>query len=118
MQLTNAQKGGLMFLLGCIPLRASFVYIAKYKQEWLRVMSLFALAISIGFTVIYTFKLRKTGQEVFGEKIWWNELRPMHAFLYGLFSYLAVTHPGYAWKPLAADVAVGLVAFTMNRLKA
>ena len=28
--------------------------------------------------------LRKTGLEVFGDKIWWNNLRPIHGILYGL----------------------------------
>ena len=29
---------------------------------------------------------RKTGKEVFGSKIWWNDLRPVHASLYILFA--------------------------------
>ena len=118
MDLTNTQKSGLMFLLGCIPFRILLACLAKYKQEWLGAMSLIAVIISVGFSVIYMFELRKTGAEVFGEKIWWNDLRPIHAFMYGLFSYLAVTSPEDAWKPLAADVSIGLIAKAIHSLRA
>ena len=53
----------------------------------------------------------KIGGEVFGNKIWWNSLRPIHGLLYALFAYFAIIKNKNAWKFLAVDVIIGLVAF-------
>jgi len=45
-----------------------------------------ALLFSLGQFYLYINDLRKTGIEVFGIKIWWNQLRPVHGVLYLLFS--------------------------------
>ncbi len=79
-------------------------------------MSIVAFMISFGFAYIYWFKLRETGSETFGERIWWNDLRPVHSFLYFLFAYLALTHPDIAWIALAIDVFIGGLAFAQHRL--
>jgi hypothetical protein len=65
----------------------------------------------IGFIYIYLTGSRQTGAEVFGAKIWWNNLRPLHALLYGLFAYYAIQRANFAWKFLLADVIIGFFAF-------
>ena len=81
-------------------------------------MALGAAGISIGFFTIWAFGLRKTGAEVFGARIWWNDLRPVHALLYALFAAAAVTpkFAARAWEFLAADVLLGAVAFAIHHL--
>ena len=54
---------------------------------------------------------RKTGPEVFGGKIWWNNLRPIHSLLYFLFAYNAINGNRNAWQFLLADVIIGLISF-------
>jgi hypothetical protein len=54
---------------------------------------------------------RKTGPEVFGDKIWWNKLRPVHSLLYFLFAYNAINGNRNAWKFLLLDVIIGLISF-------
>ena len=54
---------------------------------------------------------RKTGAEVFGDKIWWNNLRPIHAILYTLFAYNAINKNRKAWIYLFIDVIIGLISF-------
>ena len=105
------QKRFLLFLFGCILVRSIFVIIAKDHQEYLPLMGKLALVISISFFYIYANDLRKTGGEVFGDKIWWNHLRPLHGFLYGLFGLLAINSSPYSWVVLLADVSIGLTAF-------
>jgi len=46
-----------------------------------------------------------------GDKIWWKHLRPFHALLWGLFSYLAITGNRNAWIVLFIDILFGLSAF-------
>lgn len=101
----------LLFLFGCIASRIAIAYIAYKYSNVLIYMAYIALMISFGFVTIYLFDLRKTGLEVSGGNIWWNDLRPIHASLYFLFALLAFKKNKYAWVPLAIDVILGLSAF-------
>jgi hypothetical protein len=115
--MNTLQKRTLLFLFGCIGIRSFLVYLAYQFPFLLPYMSFPALFIAIGFTVIYLGGYRKTGAEVFGNRIWWNDLRPIHAILWSSFAYFAYTkNETVAWKILFADVMIGLFAFIMNRL--
>jgi hypothetical protein len=110
--MNNIQKRFLLFLIGCIGARLSLTYFAKMASESnLQIMGYIALIIATGFTIIYLFNLRETGGEVMGEKIWWNHLRPIHAFLFFLFAYNAINKNKDSWKILAIDTLIGLVSF-------
>ena len=115
--MNTSQKRMMLFLLGCIPMRLLLVYLA-YHQIYMPYFALIALFISIGFMSIYLFGLRPTGRETFGQPIWWNDLRPVHATMFAIFAYCAI-HPVYAkhaWLVLFTDVIIGLIAFLGNRL--
>lgn len=102
----------LLFLFGCIGTRLAFTFLAKIiSLQYLPYLGYLALVLAIGFLMIYGFGLRKTGVEVLGNRIWWNELRPIHGLLYGLFSYLAITRNPNAWIVLLTDTAFGFVSF-------
>ena len=110
--MSDIQKRFALFIVGCIGTRTLFVIIAKYINiVYLPILGYLALIIAIGFTYIYLTGSRKTGPEVFGDKIWWNDLRPVHAILYGLFAFSAIFRYRGAWIILLADVIVGLVGF-------
>lgn len=113
----NNTKRLLLFLFGCILVRLLLVYIAKnINSDYLPIMGIIALIISIGFMTIFILGLRKTGGETFGDKIWWNNLRPVHSILYGIFAFLAITKNKNSWLILLLDVIIGLIAFTFHRL--
>lgn len=115
--MNNLQKRTALFLFGCIGMRLFLVYIAKnIKLEYLPIMGYLALLPAIGFAYIYLTGTRKTGAEVFGEKIWWNNLRPIHSFLYALFAYYAINKNRNSWIILFVDVIFGLSSFIANRL--
>ena len=106
------QKRFLAFLLACIPMRFLFVYIAKkISPVYLPYLGLLALFPALGFLIIYFGGYRKKGGETFGQKIWWNNLRPIHAILYICFSYLAINKNKNAFMPLLIDVVIGLFSF-------
>lgn len=105
-------KRALLFLIGCIGTRSLLAYIAKIAQpKWLTIMGYIALAPVIGWIYIILTGSRQTGPEVFGDKIWWGDLRIIHATLYALFAYFAINKDPGAWRFLAVDVAFGLLAF-------
>lgn len=110
--MNTIQKRFLLFLVGCIGMRSLFVIIAKNASaKVLPYLGYLALLPAIGFLYIYLTGSRKTGGEVFGEKIWWNDLRPVHSFVYFLFAYNAITGNTQAWMYLLLDVIIGLFAF-------
>ena len=111
-KMNDIQKRFLLFLIGCIGIRSLFVIIAKNVSiNYLPILGYLALLPAIGFIYIFVTGSRKTGAEVFGEKIWWNNLRPLHALLYGLFAYNAIIRNSNAWMYLLIDVIFGLVSF-------
>jgi hypothetical protein len=109
--MNNIQKRFLYFLCGCVLLRTIFALIAKNNVHYLPIMGTIALVPAIGFFYIYFTGSRKTGPEVLGEKIWWNDLRPVHGFLYLLFAINAFEHNPNSWMILMLDVIIGLIAF-------
>ena len=113
--MNDLQKRFLMFLIGCIGVRSLFVIIAKYvNTQYLKYMGYLALLPAIGFIYIYLTGSRKTGPETFGEKIWWNNLRPIHSMLYFLFAYNAINGNKQAWIYLLVDVLFGLISFLVH----
>jgi hypothetical protein len=91
--------------------RTLFVVIAKNYIEYLPVMGLLAFLPAIGFIYIYMTDSRQTGKEVFDDKIWWNDLRPIHGALYILFGILALQSDPNAWIVLLIDIIIGLFGF-------
>jgi hypothetical protein len=115
--MNTLHKRFVLFLIGCMGTRLLLVYIAKnVNTTWLRYMGYLALLPAIGFIYIYFSGSRKTGGEVFGDKIWWNHLRPVHALFYMLFSYNAIKGNKNAWVYLLMDVLFGLVSFLMHHI--
>ena len=111
------QKRFLLFLIGCIGSRTLLAILAKNTSvNYLPILGYIALLPAIGFMYIYVTGSRKTGVEVGGEKIWWNDLRPIHAVLYFLFAYNAIYKHADSWKYLAADVVFGLVSFLIHHV--
>jgi hypothetical protein len=113
--MNHLQQRFLMFLVGCIGIRSLFVIIAKYiNTKYLKYLGYLALLPALGFMYIYLTGTRKTGAEVFGEKIWWNDLRPIHSILYFLFAYNAIIGNKQSWIYLLVDVSFGLISFLIH----
>ena len=112
--MNNLHKRFALFLIGCMGARLLLVFAARnISVDYLPYMGYAALAIAIGFAYIYLTGSRKTGGEVFGEQIWWNDLRPVHSALYFIFALYAINRQTFAWIYLAMDVVIGLVAFLL-----
>lgn len=110
--MNNIQKRFLLFLIGCIGTRSFFVYLAKIvSNKYLNLLGYLALIPAIGFMYIYLTDSRKSGAEVFGDKIWWNDLRPLHSILYTIFALSAINGIKQSWIFLLIDVIIGLIAF-------
>ena len=110
--MNDIQKRFLLFIIGCIGTRSLLVYIAKNTNKtYLSYMGYIALLPAIGFFYLFFSGTRKTGAEVFGDKIWWNNLRPIHGLLYTLFAYNAIIGNNNSWIYLLVDVLLGLISF-------
>lgn len=110
--MNTTQKRFLLFLIGCIGTRSLLVYLAKNANKtYLQYMGYLTLLPAIGFFYLFFTGSRKTGAEVFGDKIWWTNLRPVHGLIYLLFSYNAINGNPNAWMYLLVDVIIGLISF-------
>jgi hypothetical protein len=110
--MNTIQKRFLLFLFGCIGTRSLLVYIAKnLSKQNLFYLGWLTLIPAVGFMYIFLTGTRPTGAEVFGDKIWWNDLRPLHSLLYFVFSYNAIMGNMNAWIYLLVDVIIGLIFF-------
>ena len=116
--MNDIQKRFLLFIIGCIGTRSFFVYVAKNAgPKYLPLLGYLALLPAIGFMYIYLTGSRQTGAEVLGDKIWWNDLRPIHSLLYFLFAYNAIIGNTKSWIYLLVDVIFGLVSFLVFHYK-
>jgi hypothetical protein len=112
--MNKQHKRMFLFLAGCIPVRMGAVYLARTATTTLPLLGLLALFPTLGFLYFWLTGTRQTGPEVFGDRIWWNSLRPLHALLWGTFAVLALFEYRYAWILLLIDVIVGITAFTLH----
>ena len=112
----NIRYRFLLFLIGCIGTRSFFVYLAKNaNKNVLNIMAIIAFFIGLSFIYLYFTNGRKTGPEVFGDKIWWNDLRIVHGILYLLFTVsVLILKNKDAWIFLAIDVTIGLISFIIH----
>ena len=115
---TRLQKRMFLFVMGCLGTRLSLVYLARTQPQLLEIMGALAVLPAAGFFYIYLTGARQTGPEVFGDRIWWNGLRPFHGAMYALFAVLALFRSPYAWVVLLVDVIVGATAFAHHHLTA
>lgn len=121
MALSNTAKRYMLFLGGCVVSRLLLAYMVyKYHNHPFMVkafpyIGVLALLVSVGFMYQHISGTRTTGPEVFGDKIWWDSIRPVHALMYTTFAMFAMVNTKetrkYAFMPLLIDVMFGLVAF-------
>lgn len=97
------------FMWMCVPTRIALVIWAWKRPN--RVLSGLLGIMSIGIYAIYRNGWRKVGWETQGEPIWWNGLRPVHAFLWGLSALLGWSPRYRQWMavPLLVDTLLGMI---------
>jgi len=122
--MNSIQKRFSLFLFLCLIIRSFLIYISyklKNNSNYLKIMGFILLFPAFGFLYIYITNSRKTGREVFGEKIWWNNLRPIHGIIYLLFSLFSIVNNkimnNNAWLFLLIDVILGLSCFLVYHFK-
>jgi hypothetical protein len=110
--MNELHKRILLFLIVCMGTRTLFIYIAKNTSvHYLPILGYLALLPAIGLTYKYITSSREIGLGAFGGKIWWNNLRPIHAIFYSLFAYNAINKNKRSWLYLLYDVLFGLGSF-------
>jgi hypothetical protein len=106
-----------LFVVGCLGSRAAIANLARVRPDLLPSMGRLALGPALGFALIYLFKLRPAGREVFPDtQIWWDHVRPVHAVLWGLFAHYAIQQHPEAWRFLAVDTALGAAVWYRHRV--
>ena len=103
----------MMFWFSCIPMRLLMTYYA-YDKPTSYIIPIVASMISIGFIYQYITQQQKIerGERLSrgfaGGKVYWHEMRVIHALMYGLVALNSVFgNPSDSWKILMADVLMG-----------
>ena len=100
----------LLYIGCCLPIRFSFVLIAKYiPNKYLPLLGCVALTISIGFFYQAIRNNRNTG--AFGQPVWWQHYRPIHALTYLVAASLAFARHKMTYLPLLIDVIIGILVY-------
>ena len=103
----------IMFMFICLPCRVLLAYIAKVSDvDTLRMLGYSALIPAVSF--MYVYNTKQTG--AFGQKAWWNDLRPLHSLLYLTFAMMAIQGIKYAHSALAFDALIGFVSFIFKHI--
>lgn len=130
----NQYQRIILFFLICIPLRLYLAYWAivihtvKHSEtDWNNNLLFFSvkrtnikillesLCLAIGLSFIYQFfKGNMIGG--FGGKVWWGNLRLVHAFNYLAYAILSYNNIEFAYVPLLLDVIIGLIRFLVHRI--
>jgi len=84
-----------------------------YAKDYSQYFVLIALLFGIAQFYLYITDSRKTGIEVFGADIWWNQLRPVHGMLYLLFCVYIYKKQNHAYIPLLIDIVIAIIAFVL-----
>jgi hypothetical protein len=101
----------LLFLLGCIPARLLITYVAKIANKTLLRLMGFVALVPVVVISYYAISGTRNNLGTFGEKIWWQLLRPLHVLLFLCFAYYAIIGNRCAYIYLLADTLISLVSF-------
>jgi hypothetical protein len=116
--MNDLQKRFYLFIFGCIGVRTLFTVAAAHASaSILQILGGIALLFVLGWLHIMLFGERDTGPEVFGGKIWWQNLRPLHALLWAGFAYGAIHGIRSSYRLLAIDTFIGLCAFLFHHYR-
>lgn len=101
------------FWLGCLGSRASIAVICAVWGHifWIKfALMIFSVSVALGLFSLWYFDLRKNGIEASGE-IWWNHLRPVHAFLWLVVGILLYSGKNtWASYVICVDVVLAVYA--------
>jgi len=105
----------LLFLIGCIPVRAFLAYIStKIPENYLILFGTLLLAMGLSFIYLYFTNKRMDAPEA-GGKTWWNNYRIIHGMFYltaAIYAFQKKTD--LIWIPLTLDVIFGLFLFVLH----
>ena len=97
----------------CIAARFALVVLAYRleKSAHREAAAAAAAAVGVGFLAVWGRRMSAFESTARGGRVWWNDLRPLHAALWLLYAALAARSVEHAWAVLALDLAVGVAAW-------
>jgi len=104
----------ILYFTVCLGIRSLIAHaFHRAPGRYLPIMGVLALIIAIGFMMIYLLGWRQGSVVETGKacKVWWNDLRPIHAALYLLSGLAALKRQRstYLWM----DVWIGIGYYVM-----
>lgn len=106
----------LLFWTACIPSRAALATLpVALPESSLKPLGYLLAGVSVTFFALRIFNLRKKAFEAGSNGTWWHQWRTVHGLMYALAAYLLIHENRDAWKVLAADIGVAILARELSK---
>lgn len=101
----------LYYFIICILIRLSLAYgvALVYRLPIRFIFIVFYVVLAIGALYQYKVKKRKIG--AFNNKVWWDNLRPLHALLFLCVSIGLFYKYKYSYMFLIVDTFIGVLGY-------
>ena len=113
--MSNNKKILFIFFFACFPVRLLLAYIVKHLSNKALIYSGYlAIVISLLFIKSYLEYKPNLSIGAFGGKVWWENMRALHASIYLLYGLLSIKKYNKSWIVLLIDAFLGAIAFSYH----
>ena len=113
--MTSRTNRIFLYTCVCLVVRILLVYLVystKEKATYQNIAALISALIGLSFVWQYLYSKKELG--FFGGKVWWKQLRVLHAFLFLLFAVLVLNGYKDACLVLIPGLVFGIIGFIQN----
>ena len=112
--MTSRTQRMYLYTCVCLVLRVVLVYLVFLTKKNAICQKLAAvISVFIGLSFLRNYCTKKEFG-FFGGKIWWKQLRLLHAFLFLLFAILVFNGYQSAYSVLIPGIVFGMMGFIQN----
>jgi hypothetical protein len=98
-----------LFWLVCIPSRLVFAVVVKFiPVRYLPLLTVVVVPVALTFFVKFMTFDPTVSLGAFGQVVWWNRMRLLHAIVWGTVGAMSLTLSTYTYSGLLFDVLIGI----------
>jgi hypothetical protein len=104
----------ILFWLVCIPIRLVISATVKYiPLRYLPFITVVVFPVSLTWFIKFLTFTPTVSLGGFGQIVWWNRMRLLHAIVWGTVGVMALNRSSYTYSGLVFDVLMGIGGWFM-----